>query len=483
MNHDDNALVHPLDSDATNYESTLPISERNAQDDPSTHQIETRLHNNDNDETSTGLLQRETSPLPNATTNTRPSTNEQIAHEEFLIRQYEAELAEIQSRSRQRQEASSIRPATPFEDEQKDDELLNMLVNDSGSKHFDTITSADSDPVLLAQMNQLNFLITGFCCESVDRRKISQEGINLSDSAREEYTIHGYFMDNPSYGAEICLTLAATETKYRKTKTKKKLGEHPDKQVQIIFLDCKVISRASTDNKGQGASTHTDDIAWIQEEVSRHSSIDHLNVALWLDRVVSYLRFQKGRNLFLQQHAEKLSVVHQERSVVSLEIKFREAKGYTVRRNVSQSMTLIWQWSWKRNQDTLRLQEKGRPADMHPADLEELINIVGSCQETVFLLLPSSKTRTVAQAENVESDADDEGQSLDEDESVLVDSRTTARSRKRVKQSEPEHQLSEYELERLERIKRNEAYLSSLGLLDFELSMQTDSNGEKPNKR
>lgn len=49
---------------------------------------------------------------------------------------------------------------------------------------------------------------------------------------------------------------------------------------------------------------------------------------------------------------------------------------------------------------------------------------------------------------------------------------------------EPEYHLSEYELQRLERIRKNEAYLESLGLLNHKTKMmQQTTQKTKRNKK
>jgi hypothetical protein len=448
------------------------------------------------------------------TTATTISLDDQIVEEELLIRLYQNELDQLKRYQSRRHHAynnddalaCTIMSVTPEQEEQvidDDDETDNVLLDwmhhkNSLSSQELSKQSADSlDSAPLARMNRLQALLSGFCIESVHRLLAPNRSNTLQEKERkiqEVYRLQGYFVDDPSLGAAIRMELHAESFQEgNDTSTTK------ERQLRIAALDFSIQSRIASLEATEQASRHSydSDILWLQHQVVSANRLDPLNLSSWVEGLTRYLRFRNQRLAFLQEHEKVIAITKQVHSNMTIELllggQSQDANDETNSRSIKQHTTihLEWDWSWKHQKDFLRMPETIMMSlSMHRAGLKHLVELTGSSQAAIGLMLATANSsRCQGSSSDNSSDKekdkdDDDDDSADDDLGFKADDDDDYSSSGEDDEDqhyyhEEEHKLSEYELERLERIKRNEAYFASLGLNDAKETLKKQVKGKR----
>ena len=424
------------------------------------------------------------------------SLDEQIAQEELLIRCYQAELENLKRKQRVDHDDVDARedtePAVTDHNPGDNHVLLEWMMQDNVEAAQELASNADLDPARLIRENQLQATLSGFCLESVDRLA------SQSPQARcERYKLRGYFMDDPSLGAEIEMELQAMDpndqarspppngsSSNNRTKSFTQ-GDHHCLRMARLHVRF-AIRRNVVAPPGQSKTQLFVDTTWLQQHVASAMMYDPLNLPHWMDRTKRYLRFLNQRRAFLERHAESITVTDQVHSKLTMEVNVAAAADddaaadhaerssttatastVTTDNNTKAIIRLCWDWSWKHEKDLLRLPERA-PASLtlHRAGLTHLVKVAGSCQAAIELMLDNNNgqetRRRPQQPDAKDSDSDYKALSSEEELSY----RNSGNDDDSTSSSEDEHgyRPSEYELQRLERIKRNEEYFASLGL-------------------
>lgn len=105
--------------------------------------------------------------------------------------------------------------------------------------------------------------------------------------------------------------------------------------------------------------------AWMSQHVCND------NLPFWIEGISNYLVFDKKRTDFLSSH--------------NFEFERKESR---VRIQLSDFLTVYWDWKWKRGEDALRLPTSSPPSTIiQPQKLEALVQVCkGNCQDALKLL-------------------------------------------------------------------------------------------------
>ncbi|GKY99805.1 hypothetical protein MPSEU_000934300 [Mayamaea pseudoterrestris] len=447
------------------------------------------------------------------------SLAEQIAEEELLIRIYIADIAKLKQQGSRQAELTAVDAADAANVEDNalkcstsddHDLLLDWMHYSDESSRLANVTES-LNPAPLVRMNRMQACLSGFCLESVDRHSPSSDIHSNQDSPnrssqREAYTLKGYFVDHQELGATIRIELqieAAVAPNHLSVRSSTIANEDKsanERQLRVSAVLYTLVSRAKSHTFEQNAATD-DDIAWLQQ-LDATVTFDPLNLASWTDAMVRYLRFRKQRLLFLREKDHAIRITRQVHAKMTIELLLSDRQdSFTVDSSTSaSSIHLDWDWSWKLGKDLLRLPETTMMSlSLHRSGLAQLVTLTGSCQAAIELMLPSSTTTSSSSESdsnnsNEDSDADDEAavsrhdelafnaDGDDGDEEYDDDASDISRIEK-AKHHSKKHKLSEYELQRLERIKRNEAYFVSLGLQAAKDDLRDESNGKRRKKK
>lgn len=346
------------------------------------------------------------------------------------------------------------------------------------------------DTESLMRMNHLQASLSGFVMESVERLpEVAPDRTTALDShgpTRETYLLQGFFLDDPSLGAVVRMELVApppsVATQARSIPEPIPSASDPQQDVHVSDLDFGLERR-------QGARPRREeplepmDPHWLQQQVVASNTADPRNLSTWVQRVKRFLRFCREREAFLQQHERYFTRMAQEHSKLTVEMRLHEPSEDS---ETGATLTFQWDYSWRQQTDTLRLLEsQGRTwQSMHRNGLSQLVRMTGSCCDALRLLLPhpadgdeeasrewrrAKRQRRQTGDDSSHEDADDEGQD--------------ATSSSDIEEARDGRVLSEYEKQRLKRIKRNEAYFASLGLLEVKESMMRASRHRKRQRR
>ena len=384
-------------------------------------------------------------------------------------------------------------------------------------------------------------------------------------SLASTYELRGYFVDNPEIRAKIVVGFEATTAascsfalkgkpesaaspgkKRESSDDRSAAGEaahHAGSSTRIASTTYEILGPNSDSVAANGCEVEEaadEDWTWLPEELERHhrSTLSGAAagggggeavtpLALWLQRIGDYVRFDRRRRDFLERSRRQCLVasVAQNRSKTTIEIPLVRCLGEdgrgavpasasaaavsgpidgeemsTVARNGTAdvaeegdanttakipTLSLVWGWSWKEGRDVLRLTQVSSELGLDQNDLNQLVSVCSSCERALEAIFPklsgdiqedwgeegagdSSSAKAYDGEEKfamVNIDADDEESDYcDEDEEEEENEEDMEEQDSESSSSSVERELSEYELARLERIKRNEAYLAKLGL-------------------
>ena len=136
------------------------------------------------------------------------------------------------------------------------------------------------------------------------------------------------------------------------------------------------------------------DHAWM----SQHVCDD--NLPLWIEGISNYLQFDKKRTQFLVNH--------------DFEFERKESR---VRIQLSDFLTVYWDWKWKRGEDAFRLPTSLPPSTIiQPRNLEALVNVCkGNCLNALKLLRQTLTATNHQIGSSLHEDVDSDGSSSESD--------------------------------------------------------------------
>jgi hypothetical protein len=218
---------------------------------------------------------------------------------------------------------------------------------------------------------------------------------------------------------------------------------------------------------------------WLHDELCRSGFMDAAategkDAPLILSRIVSYLEHDKKRRAFLSRYPfVKVRFREATSADVKVPLLAKGSHGSSLYGALQETdvhwLNLSWGWCWMTGKESLRVAEPHPGSYAVPRGIEQLVALSGSCEDaiSVILNLPALQERTAAT-----KPAAFQLESLRDRESGDDTS------------NEADHsQLSQYELQRLERIKRNEQRLKELGLDEFKLPGSQQASPRKRRKR
>lgn len=144
--------------------------------------------------------------------------------------------------------------------------------------------------------------------------------------------------------------------------------------------------------------------------MSQHVCND--NLPLWIAGISNYLVFDKKRTDFLVRH--------------NLDYERKESR---VRIQLSDFLTVYWDWKWKRGEDTLRLPTSTPPSTIiQPQKLDALVKVCkGNCVDALQLLLQTLTTDYIATS-SLHDDIESDEESSNSESSLVNPKKTTAKS-------------------------------------------------------
>jgi hypothetical protein len=455
-------------------------------------------------------------PVENSSADTMASSSaidHAIEQEERLIRLYKAELS-LLKQQQERRAHSSIPEQHPTQ----------LLIDQSTASSAATASAHNNDEVdpldwILQQQPQasVSSLMTSvaveedrfredlqgmqsalrtFCFTCVDRvatttsnnkeRQTRTPDYEPEDSTLVSYNFQGYFEFDPSIKAEIVVDF--------------RLGREDRKgEARVLGIDCKL------------SSEKEEDLTWLQQE-SRIKGEDETNLSKWIDGLSNYLEFDKRRKQCLSAWEQKgyVEATHVgSKSIVKIplqpkgEVESDDGDFGSVSKNESTCVSIVWGWKWKVGRDVLRLAQASSALGLRQQDLDSLVKACDSCARAIELVIPArgkssdasddsevlvelseteslsssyrksrkerakgrSKMSTEPLLQDPVDDADDEGDAFNSDrgDDHTDDEDNNDGGSKDEWGAADESEMSEYELMRVERIKRNELRLAELG--------------------
>jgi hypothetical protein len=441
------------------------------------------------------------------------SMDQAIEQEERLIRLYKAELSLLKQQQERRTHSSipeqhptqlpvdqsTASPATHSNDGV--DPLDWILQQQPQASVSSLMTSvAVEEDRFREDLQDMQSALRTFCFTCVDRvattsknkeRQTRASDYEPDDSTLVSYNFQGYFEFDPSIKADIVVDF--------------RLGREDRKgQARVLGIDCKL------------SSEKDEDLTWLQQE-SRIKGEDETNLSKWIDGLSNYLQFDKRRKQFLSAWEEKgyVEVKHvRSKSIVKIPLQPRDEVGIddedpgNVSENDQTCVSIVWGWKWKVGRDVLRLAQASSALGLRQQDLDSLVKTCDSCERAIELVIPtrgksgndsddSEVLGELSERESLSSsdrksrnkrnkgrsnistepllqdpvdDADDEGDAFhsDRDDDITDDENNNDGGSQDEWGAADGGDMSEYELMRLERIKRNEMRLAELGLKGIE---------------
>lgn len=427
-----------------------------------------------------------------------------IEQEERLINLYNTELSILKSDQEKQKQSAQLQEhadatrrapsvsATAVDSNRVDplDWILQQQPQASISSLMSSV--AVEEERFREDLQAMQAALRGFCFTAVDlvtsvaSRRYARASTEMDTTDSVSYNFRGYFQFDTSVKADILVDF--------------RLGrENRNGEARVLGIECKL-------------SSETQDLTWLQEE-ARIKGEDVTNLSRWIQRLGDYLEFDQRRKRVISIWEEKgfAEATHvRSKSIVKIPLKSRSQvetdNDDTTTRN-DRSLSIVWSWKWKEGRDVLRLTQASSTLGLKQQDLDSLVKACESCERAIGLVIPrngdsddvdsaSESPLELCDAESVSSaneeplklrakrhgrpktaqqlddepilqdpldDADDEGDPFnsERDESTNDEADDASKDSKR---SADQRQLSNYELFRLERIKRNEMRLAQLGL-------------------
>jgi hypothetical protein len=420
------------------------------------------------------------------TTMAEPSSFDAALREEGrLLRIYEAELALLKKkRAEEEEEAAkepSSRPLSPsfFLSSEHDggaaDDPLEWILQAPGGEGpsvSSLVTSLrDQEDTYSEDISSLQPALRNFCFTAVNRAQGESYSTNSTNHEAAGYVFRGYFVADPSVEAEIRMVFS--------------LGTTQEQSTSIQSMRCTL--RSSTG----------DDWTWLEQQVSAVlNNHEGANLPAWIECVSNYLEFDARRKKCLEElrFAEKIlpCTSQQQGNHAVLQIPLGDPK----EEDAANRLSIVWGWKWREARDSLRLNQAS--SGLKQADLDQLVVACdGDCWTALQLITQyepvgedesssSGEEESVVEDMRVHKrrrdalhlqhdpvhDADDEGDGDDpSDDDGTIDSAATPKGAE-LKNPEDAFRLSpsgrrrsDYEVERLIRIQRNELKLVQLGLM------------------
>jgi len=461
------------------------------------------------------------------------SLDADIAEEERRIGILQAELALLRRQSTKRRAVCQSWSSVVNERQdlhEEDDPLDSILLLKDDYNDTTNVSLAQKVSVLLTEeqsshvSSEVQAALLGFCFTSVSRveqkdatKKTTAEAIDTSSRQEtepkpincasdgvslHEYELKGYFLDRDSLTATIRMIL----------------NIHPSRTPCIMALTCQIDREPS-----QGLFSRFDFTVHhgrVGEAMFGTCSRPNHSLGLWVQTVQQYLCFDNKRRQLLESLLDNdpdIQVSHPSEDkdgtvVLNIPVSSSDTSG-SVPLNDSldeekktpdtpsqRCISISWKWSLKDRRDYLILSIPSDDLGLRQDDLNDLVSVTGSCGKALALLLGSESESPVTQMRQNDTendvttsrttnspqdyaDADDEQSQKndrgDSDDSSYGDEGSVASESAAV---ETTRVLSDYELLRLERIKRNEHRLKKLGLAHHTLKPLPATEAKSPAK-
>lgn len=370
-------------------------------------------------------------------------TEEQIRSEERLIQLYEAELAALEQAQQgwdlnRTGNHAHVLPGMPScggdssTTSAGDDDLWSLFPDDQYRQPLSYQEPVHPD-ILSLQASLLGFQFT-----DMKRLDSSEDHNELS------YEFRGCFVNDRHLEATLRMV-------FRRTDESAKADDEED-QLDDLDAACtaRILRALCKVNR-----------PWMQAEmkmfytVSDDDFVETTDFSAWIQQIVSYLEFDTRRNDFLHHHP-MIAVQRHDGSKITIQLPLlKPDTPYPGTHTSGQSqdiptISLNWVWSWNAEVDALQMTESTLPpiSGLTAHGLAMLV-AVRTCPGALLLILnhpehlPDSVSLSRRSVSAAESKADAENVDTSQVNAEL---------------------LSEYELMRLERIKRNQAFLETLGL-------------------
>ena len=394
------------------------------------------------------------------------SIEAQIAEEERLIEIYQAELALLKIDDRRNKDnATASKSPFRFEDEessQEENESSNNITS-SVPDPLDWIMQQEEASVssLMESLNKhqkelqpqnsacfvLQPYLRGFNFTSVERLDEFKNRDSLPPATprdQAEYELRGFFVKRPEFTATIYFRfqLKSNSTEARILSMDCKL-DHPQKGYENLL------------GRGRRGATTT-------------------TFAQWIDRISNFIDFDDRRNKCIDKWKHESLLLQDKTEGLNRIISFGlgdEDSGAGSNKGQSKCISLVW--GWKEGQEFLRFTADSAHLGLQQIDLDYLVRACGGAFHTAIQkMLPTPENilacekdtrKQLETTETAEFDADDEqsAQVGEQDEASVA---STASRASETPRSPSGRKLSDYEIFRLERIKRNQEYLAKLGL-------------------
>jgi hypothetical protein len=213
---------------------------------------------------------------------------------------------------------------------------------------------------------------------------------------------------------------------------------------------------------------------WLLGELSQSGFLDIVrekkSASMLLSRIVSYLEHDQKRRAFLSRYPVVDVQVDEQSSTMHVRVPLLKTDSHrssiyaSLKDREIHWLNLSWEWSWMTGKESLRVTQPHPGTKQIPTGIDELVELTGSCEDAICLILNLPAVKDTA----AKSEGDPQG-FVGENESEDYE-------------NEPAADLSEYEMLRLERIKRNEQRLKELGLDAVKPPLPEASSRKRPRR-
>ena len=450
-----------------------------------------------------------------------------IAKEERMITMYEAELSFWQDSQQNLNTSEGKDEHDPDDDplewilgsKSAAEQLSSEIFGDSNEGY----SEQDEEDILASQS-----VLRGFCFTHVERLKrrrdslssSSQQGFLHDESVKlVSYRLKGHFLlpqpafASPTAAAEIRLDFEIpTKDPARKqgitdhsaasqTAKSTELSTIP----RVVYMNAKLVDPDWTWLNQELATTATQARTSRRKgernqerELETVTALFENDLPSWMNTITNYINFEHRRQEVLSVLKEQGRLTYETlvtevvpTTTVTLQTPLQQSNE-TSHSLTGRSFTCLWCWSWiDGGGDYLQVLENPSLSSFslsssasspgqtlfQQSDLDFMVDTCGSCEMVIQQIFPPLRTSLTVQGEKVER-RDCAAKLLEKDDidvcdKEMFDNRPDAHGSPETSSSRGEdeseqddsRQLSDYELLRLERIKRNEDYLEKLGLL------------------
>jgi len=296
----------------------------------------------------------------------------------------------------------------------------------------------------------------------------SAENFDVSVSKTNSYQFKGYFLSEPTVHASFLMEFEMTN---------ERSSENNTANNRISRLQCEISSTSHSE----------EDLSWLQLQTEMLLEEDKTNLPAWIDVVSGYLAFDKRRKKCLSRWKEQRPDIQfkftNQKSKSLLEFSMT-AKDEDNDKNCSNPTTLsiAWGWKWKQNCDGLYL-IKPKVECLEQPDLDSLVKVCGGCKQALRFLMPKRMNDNDISFHLLRDPRPAKRRRIVDDEDYDIAESSDSDNKSDNDDSDDGHVLSNYELMRLERIKRNEEYLAQLGLGGNNKTSMPATKKKKYNKK